>query len=79
MDQGMSRSKAHATEEHRDGRMGARERRHSSMKDARSSGEQVETMGQEIGGGKVHASWEGANDRGGHAWRALGLFAGRVY
>ena len=32
----MRKSKVHATEEHRDGRMEARERHHSSM-DARSS------------------------------------------
>ena len=74
----MTRNKAHATEEHRDGRMEARERRHSSTKDARSSGEQAEAAGQEIGRSKVHANEESVNDRG-NAWRALGLSAGRVY
>ena len=59
MEQGMTRSKMHATEEHRGGRMEARERRHSSMKDARSSGEQAEATEPEIGGGKIHASGEG--------------------
>jgi hypothetical protein len=44
MDQGMTRIKVHATEEHRDGRMEARERRHSSMKDAQTSGEQAEAV-----------------------------------
>ena len=60
MDQGMTRIKVHATEEHRDGRMGARERHHSSMKDAQSSGEQAEAVGQEIGRSKVHANEENA-------------------
>ncbi len=41
MDQGMARSKAYATEEHRDRRIEVRERHHSSMKGARSSGEQA--------------------------------------
>ncbi len=40
MKQGIARNKVHATEEHRDGRTEARERRHSSMKDARSLVEQ---------------------------------------
>jgi hypothetical protein len=48
MEQGMTRNKAHATEEHRDGLMEARKRRRSSMTDARSSGEQAEVVGQEI-------------------------------
>ena len=71
MDQGMARIKVHATEEHRDGRVEARERRHSSMKDGRSSGEQAEAVGQDMRWRKIHASWESANDRGGgHAWRS---------
>ena len=48
MEQGMTRNKAHATKEHRDKRMEARERHHSSMKDARLLGEQAEEVGQEI-------------------------------
>ena len=66
----MRRSKGHATEEHRDGRMEARERRHSSMKDARSSGEQAEAVGQDRRWIKIHANEDGTNDRGGHEWRA---------
>ncbi len=42
--------------------MEAQERRHSSMKDARSLGEQAEAKGPEIGGSKVHANEESVND-----------------
>ena len=58
MEQGMTRSKMHATEEQRGGRMEARESRHTSMIGARSSGEQAKEVEQEMRGSKVHASWE---------------------
>ncbi len=71
MQQGMTGSKAHATEEQRDGRLEAQESRHPSMKDAWSSGQQAEAVEQEMRGSEVHVTDERMEAWESHRWPSM--------